>query len=266
MPLGAAIPGVVSRVARHLWIGWILNLKLLWRSRAIVATVLVQPVVFATIAFYLLNVRGDAALLSAAVGAGMMGIWSSTLYGSAAALLRLRFQGTLELVAAAPASLFVVVLTATLATATVGLYSLVATLAWGRILVGMPLDFADPPLFALAIPVTVITLGLLGVILAASYVHFVNATALTVFFEYPIWLASGMLVPVSRLPGWVEPLSWLLAPTWGVRALRAAATGGDAAFPLEMSIGVGLAYLAAGALLLRVFERFARVSGRLALA
>ena len=44
----------------------------------------------------------------------------------------------------------------------------------------------------------------------------------------PVWLIAGFLVPLTLLPGWVRPISWLLAPTWGVDAIREAAQGGGA--------------------------------------
>jgi ABC-2 type transport system permease protein len=34
-------------------------------------------------------------------------------------------------------------------------------------------------------------------------------------------------VPVATLPFWVQPISWLLAPTWGMEAIRGAATGAE---------------------------------------
>ena len=42
-------------------------------------------------------------LLYAALGAGLMGIWSTTLFGSGGVIQWQRWQGTLELVVAAPA-------------------------------------------------------------------------------------------------------------------------------------------------------------------
>jgi hypothetical protein len=35
-------------------------------------------------------------------------------------------------------------------------------------------------------------------------------------------------VPLTLLPAWVEPISWVLSPTWGIRAIREAAFGGNA--------------------------------------
>ena len=74
-----------------------------------------------------------------------MGIWSATLFGSGGALQWNRWQGTLEFPVAAPARFIGVLLPLTLSTATIGLYSLAATLFWGRLFFGVPLDFVTPP-------------------------------------------------------------------------------------------------------------------------
>ena len=41
--------------------------------------------------------------------------------------------------------------------------------------------------------------------------------------QYPFWLIGGFLVPLVLLPHWVRPISWVLAPTWGMNAFREAA-------------------------------------------
>src|SRR5437868_10152686 len=115
-----------------------------------------QPIIFATIAFYMFRAGGrPGTLLYASLGAGMMGIWSSTLFGSGGALQWQRWQGTLELLVAAPPPFILVLLPMALATALNGAYALVSTLIWGRILFGVPLHLAHPALFALAVPVAV---------------------------------------------------------------------------------------------------------------
>ena len=80
----------------------------------------------------------------------------------------------------------------------------------------------------MALPATVLSLGMLGLLLASTFVLYRNASAFSNLLEYPVWLATGLLVPLSLLPGWVTPISWLLAPTWGMRAIREAAFGGNA--------------------------------------
>jgi ABC-2 type transport system permease protein len=161
---------------------------------------------------------------------------------------------------------FIVVLVPlTLATAAYGLVSLVSTLVWGRVLFGIQLDLVHPILFVIAVPSAVIGLGLLGLLLASTFVLYRNANALSNLLGEPVWLITGMLVPISLLPGWVAPLSWMLAPTWGIRAIRDSALGGDPLPAILMCLGLGLLYMLIAALCLRHFERLARARATLAL-
>jgi ABC-type polysaccharide/polyol phosphate export permease len=253
---------------RLLATGLLFRLRELTVSRWFLLLCFLQPVIFATIAFYMFKAGGrPGTLLYAALGAGMMGIWSSTLFGSGGALQWNRWQGTLELLVAAPAPFIVVLLPLTLATAVSGSYSLVSTLAWGRLLFGVPLHLAHPIAFVVAVPAAVLSLGLMGLLMASSFILYRNANALSNLLEYPVWVATGLIFPLSLLPGWVAPISWLLAPRWGIDAIRHAALGQGAVwFPIAMCAVTGVAYLVLAACFLRWFERAARARATLALA
>jgi ABC-2 type transport system permease protein len=236
-------------------------------SRWFLLMAVIQPIIFATIAFYMFEAGGQAGtLLYAALGAGMMGVWSSTLFGAGGALQWNRWQGTLELLVAAPPPFIVVLLPLTLATSVVGAYSLLATLFWGRVFFGVPLHFAEPWGFALAVPAAILSLGLMGLLMASSFVLYRHANALANLLEYPVWIATGLLFPIALLPYWVTPLSWFLAPTWGIEAIRNAALGDGAVwFPIAMCIVIGAFYFVLAALCLQVFERAARARATLSL-
>jgi ABC-2 type transport system permease protein len=153
----------------------------------------------------------------------------------------------------------------TLATASIGLYSVVATLLWGVLIFSVPLHVVHPLLFALSFPATALALGLLGLIMASTFVLYRHASAFAILLEYPVWLVTGLLVPVSLLPGFVEPISWLLAPTWGVRAVRESALGGDPLFAIAMCVLLSAAYVVIGYLSMANFERLARKRATLSL-
>jgi ABC-2 type transport system permease protein len=225
-----------------------------------------QPLIFATIAFYMFKAGGrPGSLLYAALGAGMMGIWSSTLFGSGGQLQWARWQGTLELLVASPPPFALVLLPSTVATSTIGAYALAATLGWGRLFFGIPLDFAHPWLFALAVPTTVLALGMLGLLMASSFILYRHANALSNLLEYPVWIASGLVFSVSLLPEWSRPASWILAPYWGIEAIRGAALGGDVWAPLGWAALLGVVYLVLAAGFLRIFEYQARARATLSL-
>ena len=252
---------------RLVWAGWRFHVKSLTLSGFFLLTSAIQPVIFATIAFFMFKAGArEGTLLYVSLGAGLMGIWSATLFASGGAIQWQRWQGTLELSIASPAPFLLVLLPMTLASATIGLYSLTGTLLWGRILFGVPFEVDKPLVFLLAIPATVIGLGLLGLVMASTFILWRNANALSNLLEYPIWLVTGLLVPISLLPGWVTPLSWVLAPTWGVRAIRDAALGGgDPLAAIGMCLALGALYLGIGALTVRHFEQLARNRATLSL-
>ena len=75
-----------------------------------------------------------------------------------------------------------------------------------------------------------------------------------------------MLIGISLLPGWTHPISWALAPTWGIRGIREAAIGGDPLVAIAMCLGLGAIYLVIGVFTLRYFERLARERATLSLA
>ena len=251
---------------RVVWTSWLFHVKGLTTSGFFILISLLQPLIFATIAFYIFRAgHKPGTLLYAAIGAGLMGIWSSTLFGSGGAIQWQRWMGTLESLIVSPAPFILVLAPLTLATSTVGLYALGATLVWGRVLFGIPIHLAHPWLFGLAVPATVVSLGFLGLVLASTFILYRHANALSNLLEYPVWLITGLLVPLSLLPGWVRPISWVLAPTWGVRAIREAALGGNPLPAVGMCGSLAVAYLVIGSLTLRYFEKLAREQATLSL-
>ena len=120
-------------------------------------------------------------------------------------------------------------------------------------------------LFAAAIPATLFGIGALGFLIAVAFARYRSAWALGSLTEYPIWLICGFLVPLTLLPGWVRPISWGLAPTWGMRAVRESSTGGSPLPDLAMSIGLGAGYVAIGIVLTESVLRAARVKASLSL-
>src|SRR5205823_13771724 len=71
------------RYPRLVWSGLVFRVKEFMVSRWFLLISVLQPIIFATIAFYMFKAgRQPGTLLYVALGAGMMGIWSSTLFGS----------------------------------------------------------------------------------------------------------------------------------------------------------------------------------------
>lgn len=254
------------RYIRVFWTGFVLHFKNLSASPFMMMTAAIWPLVYATLAFLMFRATGQApSLLYAALGAAVMGIWSTTATSAGGAIQQQRWYGILELLVGTPSPLILVLAPITVAIAAIGVYSIATTLLWGRLLFGVPVHIAHPVLFAVSIPAAVISIGMLGLVLASALVLYRAASAFSQALEYPIWLITGMLIPLSLLPVWVHPLAWALAPTWGMRAVRHAALGGDVGAPLLVCAGLTVAYAVIAVTLLQHFERLARDRATLSL-
>jgi ABC-2 type transport system permease protein len=236
---------------RLLALGWYFQFKMISRSPFEGVGQVIWPLFFATVAFFMFRAGTDPkTLLYASLGSAVMGMWSATSTTGAGAMQRERWHGTLESLVAAPPHFSLILLPITLAMSTIGIYCLVATLLFGRFLFGIDLTVEHPLAFALSIVGTVLSFGGLGFLFAVVFVRFRAAWALGNLFEYPVWLIGGFLVPLVLLPDWVRPISWSLAPTWGMNAIRESALGGTPFPDLAICLALGGGYIVLGILAL----------------
>ena len=251
---------------RVLWIGWVIHFKIVSRSPFAIGVGATWPIVNASLAYFMYRAGGEPkTLLYASLGSAVAGIWSMAAIDASGAIQRQRFWGTLELLIAAPVRFAFVLLPMTIAIASVGVYCLGTTLVWGRLVYGIPLPLHDPLAFALAVPATIVSVGVLGFALCMVLVRFRAAQHIGNSLEYPVWLASGLLFPIAVLPGWSHPLSWSLATTWGMRGLLHGALGGPVWRDLAMCALLTTVYAIVAILVLDRFLDAARRSATLSL-
>ena len=254
------------KVLRLLWMGWLFQFKQLSRSAFDSFLAVLWPLFFGTVAFFMFQQGGNPeALIYAGLGAAVMGIWTATSMAAGTALHRERWLGTLELLVATPAHFSLVILPVGLATSTIGVYCMATTILWGRVVFGIDLPIDEPLLMALAIPAALLSIGALGFLIGIAFARYRYAWALGSMTEYPMWLICGFLIPLTLLPNWVAPISWLLAPTWGMNAIRESSTGGTPLPDIAMCVLLGAAYIVVGVLLTDRVLRAARVKASLSL-
>lgn len=254
------------RSLKLLGFGWRLHFKMLSQSAFDGFLAILWPLFFATVAFFMFRSgRGQESLAPVALGAAVMGVWTATSVSASSALQRERRLGTLELLVGAPSNLGIMLLSVCLATSTIGLYCIVATLVWARVLFGIHVPITHPLPFALGIVGIVVTIGSLGFLMAVAFVRSRRAWALGAVSEYPIWLVCGFLVPISLLPHWVRPISWVLGPTWGMRAIHDGAFGGNGLPDVAMCFALAAVYVGGGMLVLGTVLNSARRRATLSL-
>jgi ABC-2 type transport system permease protein len=256
----------LSRPVRVTAFGLGVHFKMLSRSPFDLWVVIASPLIFATLAHFLFAYGQGSRMLVAALASGVMGIWSSTTVSGAGALQTQRRLGVLELLVASPTPFWEVLLPINLAISAIGIYSLAVGLLYVRLIFGVAITIHAWVAFVAAVPAMIGAIGALGFLFATALVRFRSAFMLGNLFEWPVWMICGLLIPVSVLPGWLQPVSWLFAPTWGMDALRSATLGNGRPWAdIGMCALLAVAYLIVGALFLRFFLFAARAKATLAL-
>lgn len=229
-----------------------------------------QPLFIGVTTMFMLRHRPDFDPVYVVVGTALTGIWSTLLFGGSGAIGHERWLGTLELIAASPASLLAVFGGKLAGTVLFSLLALGLAYGIGGPLFGYPIVIADPVGFTLSLLLALVALWATGMLFAPLAILWRTVGRFLGVLEYPIFALSGFLFPVLLLPGWTGPLSWVLPPYWAAVAMHQAASGsadpaGLARAWAYLLLTGGVALLIAWRLFVLVLVR-ARRAGTLALS
>jgi ABC-2 type transport system permease protein len=189
---------------------------------------IIAPFIFTMVAlfFYSQASNGGAeALLSAILGGGLMGVWGTTVYGSANSIGFDRWAGTMESTLVAPSPLIWIVLGRVLWNTFIGVLNGFIVLGIGMLWFRVGITLVNPSLFVLATVLTYVSMSAFGLMLSSVYVLSRKGGFLENSMEIPVYIATGTSFAVALLPFFALPISYILGPTWGIEAIKRAAVG-----------------------------------------
>ncbi len=199
---------------------------------------------------------------------GSIGIvlWLAIIWSGGYAVEFERGEGTINSLFLTPSSRSGVVLGYSLSA--LGLFilpsSLIVTLL--AVISGARFDIASPLAVLLSLFALVFGALALGHLLAGGFVLTRRANLWANFLQSPIMLLSGMVVPVSELPGWLAWFARLFPISAGMDALRMSLLAGagmsDIAGPLARLALSSVIALVIGTVLLWRVEDVAKRSGK----
>jgi ABC-2 type transport system permease protein len=231
--------------------------------------VVIQPLLIAIMAIYMLLERDPSRGIYVVVGSGMTGLWTSLLFRGTFNINAERFMGTLEGIVASPSSLATVVIGKTLASVTLSFLSMIFSYGLASIIFRFPLSIAQPVPFFLSLLATVLAFISFGLLISPLMAVNLSLSGWVNALEYPMYILGGFLFPILLLPDWSTPLSYALAPYWAARVLHATSSGGATLPDILLSWGMMLLlsaiYLAASYRLFRIVLHRARVEATLSL-
>ena len=246
---------------------FILHLKQMAVDGFVVFTVIVQPLIVALLAIYMLRDTAGFQAIYVIVGSAMTGLWSGTIYISSRGIDTERWSGTLEQIVASPTPVALVITGKALANVVLSLVSMLFSYPVAALLFGFRLSIAEPLLFLVSLGLTVVALISMALVIAPIFSmnpgSFIWANAL----EFPVYVLGGFLFPILLLPVWTTPISYALSPYWAARALHDTSSGGVPMVQVLVSWGwlilSSVVYWIVSAWLFRVLLRRARVQATL---
>ncbi|HWC28663.1 MAG TPA: ABC transporter permease [Dehalococcoidia bacterium] len=204
----------------------------------------------------------------AVVGPLLIGVGQMGFYVASEVVTRDLSSEVLELEIATPAPFPLIIAARTILLTSMALIGFIESwlLAWVVFDVRVPIH--HPSILLVTLVVTTFAAGATALITTGLFSLNKSARSMQNTVTYPLYLLAGVLVPVTFLPDWVEPVSRLLFQSWSADLLRDSISQApvDDLLPRLLAIaGLGLAALASGSLILTRMVDHLRRDGRLGL-
>lgn len=198
----------------------------------------------------------------AILGPALVGLWACSLDLGGSIIDNERLQQSFELNVIAPA-VFSRVLIGRIATITfLGLATFAESMGFAAAAFGATVHVSHPFVLVITLLVTGVAMAGTCTSMAAVFVAARSARRFGNALGYPFYLLGGVIVPVSYLPLWLRPLSWLTYLYWSSGLLRSSLDSvgvADELGRLAMVLLLGVAaYLIGIRLTLRVIGKLRR--------
>lgn len=202
----------------------LLQVRADWHAANVILGV-VQPASFLVITALASKGTGRVSLDDAALGSALVALWGATVWASGFILAAERWQGTLSQLLPRPVGLGTVLFGKTLGATLRSALFISVTVSVVAALLGHPITVSNPGAFVAALIAVLVSALVLGLLVACLFVLTRSAGRISEAIMYPVFILGGLLVPISLLPAWLQPLSAVVSLRWGGELLRDAAGG-----------------------------------------
>lgn len=243
-----------------------LQFRIVAADRGYLNEILANPF-FSIIFLGIVRAAGRRDLTAYALVAPMLiTLWGMALEISGDIVDSDRWTGVLEGVVATPVGFPIAVTGRVLAVTLLSGIGIIETWLVARFGFGVDVAIHHPATFAVTVIMTAVATAGTALIMAALFVLARTARTFQNTMNYPVFLLSGVVVPISFLPLWLRPAGRLLFLSWSADLLRASLIAAPVhdLLPRLGAIGVlGAAGFALGRVMLDVVLHRVRMLGTL---
>ncbi|MGW3458787.1 ABC transporter permease [Streptomyces olivaceoviridis] len=255
MTRGTGTVAALASTARHQFLIY----ATAWKFTVVFGVV--QPAVL-----LLVNLNSTSDPVSAArvvSGIVLMALWTNTVWRGAIILQLERVEGVLAPGLFGLRSALVVLIGKSLGSSLLSAASVLATVGATLAVLRQPVDLG-PPVWVVAGLVVVLLSGTaVGVLLSCVFLVSRHGSQISGALMYPVYLLSGLLIPLSLFPRPVRLLSWLISFRWAMEFFVSCAQGDPDLRYFGLTLLLSAAYALAGYRVFGYVSRRARVYGTL---
>jgi ABC-2 type transport system permease protein len=211
-------------------------------------------------------IRGTSVIPYIAVGNAVQAVAWNTVFAVINITGSDKWQGTLPLMLATPASRLPIFIGRSMMHVIDGMLSVAISLFFAAFFFGVDFGHADIIALAVSVLLTSLTMAGYGLLIGGFAFYFRDPMIFANIFTYVLLIFCGVNFPISYLPSFVQPISYLFPLTYGVDAARAAIAGSsllEVAPTLGWQVLVGVGSMLIGYMFFKSFENTARKTGRL---
>jgi ABC-2 type transport system permease protein len=176
-----------------------------------------------------------------------------------------KWDGTLTLVLATPASRLPLFIGRAMIHVFDGILSAAISFFFAAFIFGVNFARTNVAALIVAVILTAFTMAGFGLLIGGFCFFFRNPMVFANIFTFALLIFCGVNFPVQNLPTAIQPFSYIFPLTYGLTAARNAIMGQDLiqiAPTLVLQLAVGVASMLIGYLLFRSFENNARKTGK----
>ncbi len=201
-----------------------------------------------------------------ALGNAVASLTYASVYGVCMAAGAEKHMGTMSTIMSTPTRVFYVFLGKGAYQSLIGMFTVTMSLLLASLLFGVDLTAAEPLTLAVVLLVTCFSMVGFGMLIGSVGVYLRSSMVLGSIVLYLGLLLCGVNFPISYLPDWLQPASYVLPLTYGVQAVREVATGatlGEVSGLIGAMLLIGIAFYVLAYLLFNYFEKLALKMGSL---
>jgi len=229
---------------------------------------IVSPFLFTMVMLYIYQDVTGPIVLQAVLGGGVLGMWANTLFSSSFTVSYDRMNGTFETILGSPTRMYDVLIGRSLWSAFIGLINAMLVFIIAELIFQTGLTLMNPIAFFIMLALTLFSLASVGMLISTAFVFSRRGRVFSAIAEYPIYVLSGALVPITVLPQSMQYISYILAPAWGIDAMKLVAIeeyGGMMGFSLPICILMlallSIVFLTLAFILMKVAEQRIMLTG-----